>query len=155
MIVVITLLGILIAFTAPRFQQAIFTDDITNISRWIMVKIPALKEKAVREQRRYTLHLNLDSNTMWITNESMSEEESQKASQNGYVLPENYTFTDVEFTGAHKISSGLADIRFYKQGYSDRALIHIEDNDYNRISFVIEPFLSGVKRVNQYVEFEG
>ena len=89
-----------------------------------------------------------------MTDESMSEEEVIKAGQKGFMIPDDVEVLDVEFPGNNKIISGLADINFYANGYSDMALIHIKDNDDNQLSLLIEPFLSKVKLYETYSGFE-
>ncbi len=153
LIVVISLISIMLFFTMPRFQDAVLSDNTKKTSLWIIGKVRALKEKAVSNQKLYTLHVNLDAGRLWVTNESMSEEELQNAERQGYELPNDVKALDVEYPDKGKISAGLADICFYKKGYSDKALIHIEDDD-KKLSFLIEPFLSGVKLYEKYAGFE-
>ncbi len=155
LVVVISLISIMLFFSIPRFQDAILTDGKRNISQWIMGKIQFLKNIAVRDQKLYILHISIDNDLMWITNESMSEEEIQTAVKNGYELPGDIKVLDVEYLGKGKISVGQADILFYKKGYSDKAMIHIEDDKYNKMSFLIEPFLSKVKLFEKYVGLNG
>ena len=119
-----------------------------------MLKVHALKEKAVHEQKLYVLHLSLDSNKLWVTSDIMSQEELQTAELNGYELPEDIKLLDVEYPDEEKISAGRADIYFCKKGYSDKAIIHISNNDNELLSFLIEPFLSRVRLYNKYIEFE-
>ena len=52
-----------------------------------------------------------------------------------------------------KISSGQTDITFYKNGYSDKAMIHIQDGEEYE-SYLIEPFLSEVTRYEMYASFD-
>ncbi len=153
LIVVVFLISIMLFFTMPRFQDAVLSDKTKKTSLWIIGKVRALKEKAVSDQKLYTLHVNLDADRLWITNESMSEEELQNAERQGYELPNDVKALDVEYPDKGKISASLADICFYKKGYSDKALIHIEDDD-KKLSFLIEPFLSGVKLYEKYAGFE-
>ena len=119
-----------------------------------MTKVLTLKERAVRDQKLYILHVNLDSNRLWMTNELMSEEELQNATQNAYELPDDIIVLDVEYPDEEIISEGRADIHFYKRGYSDKAMIHVENNDNEQLSFLIEPFLSRVKVYEKYEGFE-
>lgn len=91
---------------------------------------------------------------MWVTDELMSEEEMQNAEQQGFELPDDINLLDVEYPGKDKMLFGRADIYFYKKGYSDKALIHIEDSSNKQLSFLIEPFLSKVELYEKYVEFE-
>ena len=58
-----------------------------------------------------------------------------------------------EFLNEDKITRGIAEIHFYRKGYSDKALIHIEDDDNEQSSYLIEPFLPHVKIIEEYVEF--
>ena len=154
LIVVIFLISLMLFFAIPRFQVDVLSDNTNKVSRWIMLKVHALKEKAVHEQKLYVLHLSLDSNQLWVTSDIMSEEELQTAALNGYELPENIKLLDVEYPDEEKISVGRADIYFYKKGYSDKAIIHISNNDNELLSLVVEPFLSRVRLYNKYIEFE-
>ena len=154
LIVVISLISLMLFFAIPRFQVDVLSDNTNKVSRWIMLKVHALKEKAVHEQKLYVLHLSLDSNQLWVTSDIMSEEELQTAALNGYELPENIKLLDVEYPDEEKISVGRADIYFYKKGYSDKAIIHITNNDNELLSLVVEPFLSRVRLYSKYIEFE-
>lgn len=151
---VISLISLMLFFAIPRFQVDVLSDNTKKVSRWIMLKVHALKEKAVHEQKLYVLHLSLDSNKLWVTSDIISQEELQTAELNGYELPEDIKLLDVEYPDEEKISAGRADIYFYKKGYSDKAIIHISNNDNELLSFLIEPFLSRVRLYNKYIEFE-
>ena len=154
LIVVITLISFMLFFVIPRFQVDVLSDNTNKVSRWIMLKVHSLKEKAVREQKLYVLHISLDSNRLWVTSEIMSQEELQAAEANGYELSDNINLLDVEYPDEEKISDGRADIYFYKKGYSDKAIIHISNDDNERRSFLIEPFLSHVRLYDKYIGFE-
>ncbi len=154
LIVVITLISLMLFFVIPRFQVDVLSDDTNKVSRWIMLKVHSLKQKAVREQKLYVLHISLDSNRLWVTSEIMSQEELQAAEVNGYELSDNINLLDVEYPDEEKISAGRADIYFYKKGYSDKAIIHISNDDNERRSFLIEPFLSHVRLYDKYIGFE-
>ena len=153
LIVVMALLGIMIAFSVPRLHGTIFLDDTKKSSRWLISKIQALKESAIQNQKQYVLHIDLDTDRVWDTDESMSADDLEKAALNAYALPGAIKVMDVEFPVAGKIFSGRADIRFYKAGYTDKALIHIQD-DNQQLSFLIEPFLPQVKLLEKYATFE-
>ena len=152
--VVILLIGITLIIALPRMPITPLTDPTKTTSRWIILKINNLKERAVREQKQYTLHIGFTANHLWVTNETMSEEEKQQAEEKAYKLPGDLKLVDVEYPNGESLSSGRADINFYKKGYSDRAMLHIDDGRQN-ISFQIEPFLSKVKYYDGYVRFKG
>ncbi len=151
LIVVIVIMSVLLVFAMPRFSSFIFTDDTDRIARWVIFKAGSLKNRAVKEQKEYVINVDLDNNRFWITDESMLDEEAlQSASDKSYNLPENVRILDVEFPGRGRIMQGIAEIFFYKKGYSDQAVIHIEGDDERKISLFIEPFLPSVKLVEEY-----
>jgi len=153
LIVVISLLGIMLVLAVPRFHETLFLDESKTSSRWIIGKIQSLKEAAVRNQKHYTLHIDLDSERFWETDESMSLEAIENAALNAASLPSGLKISDIEYPIRGKINSGQADITFYKNGYSDKVLIHLQDGQTD-VSYLIEPFLSDVSRYEAYVGFD-
>jgi prepilin-type N-terminal cleavage/methylation domain-containing protein len=138
LIVVIALMGIMIGFSVPRLHDTLYLDDTRKASRWIIGKVHALREAAIQKQKNYILHIDMDTNRIWDTEESISEESRDEAAHDAQALPGDIEIVDVEFPIGGKVSSGRADITFYKSGYSDKALIHIQDDD-EQLSFLIEP----------------
>lgn len=153
MMVVISLIGITLLLVVPRFPSTLITDDSKITSRWLIAKVQTLKERAVQDQKIYTLHIGIDNKRLWITNEAMSDQEFQSAEYIGFQLPGNVRVLDVEYPNNRIISVGQAKIAFYRKGYSDRAIIHLEDAE-KRLSFQIEPFLSNVKLYEKHIGFE-
>ena len=153
LIVVIALLGIMLVFTVPRFHETLFLDESKTGSRWIIGKIQALKEAAVRNQKHYTLHIDLDAERFWETDTAMSTEDLENAALNAEPLPDGIKIADIEYPLRGKISSGSTEITFYKNGYSDKVLIHLQDGE-DYVSYLIEPFLSEVARYETYTGFE-
>jgi prepilin-type N-terminal cleavage/methylation domain-containing protein len=153
LIVVISLMGIMLVLTVPRFHETLLLDESKTNSRWIIGKIQSLKEAAVRNQKRYTLHIDLDSERFWETDESMSPEAIENAAVNADALPSGLKITDIEYPIHGKINSGQAEIAFYKNGFSDKVFIHVQDGE-THISYLIEPFLSEVSRYETYIGFE-
>jgi len=155
LVVVISLISIMLFFSLPRFQGVLLTDNSKKVSRWIMTTVRLLKTTAAENQKLYVLNTSIDQNKFWVTHEAMSPEELQNAERNSYELPPDIHIKDIQFPAKGKISTGQAEICFYKNNLSDKALIHIEDTDYKQLSFLIEPFLPGVKFYERYIGFEG
>ena len=153
LIVVVALLGLMLFFSLPRLQHNPFLNDTKKSSRWLISKVQTLKESAIRDQKRYTLHFDLDSGRVWETNEAMSPEEIESASIDSYQLPDDLQILDIEYPSRGKINSGHAKINFYKAGYTNKALVHMQDGD-TYLSFLIEPFLSDVQFFEKYASFE-
>ena len=155
LVVVMTLMGLMLFYTLPRFDEAMTLDKSRKFSRWLILKTKTLKEKALQEKKRYTLHIGMDSGKVWVSDASMSEEALLSMEENGHDIPEDLRVVGVEYPEKGQISAGTADICFYKDGYSDKVLIHLEDDDSNQTTFLIEPFLSKVKIYEEHVGFEG
>ena len=153
LIVVMALIGCLLAFSIPRFHDTLLTNPTKKTSRWIIGTVKALKESSLREHRIYTLHVGLDTNTLWVTNETMTEEAVSEAAENGYKLPHNVRLLDVEFPVMGKVTTAHADILFYPQGYSDKALIHLANGDSGEHTYLIEPFLTEIIMHERYAGF--
>ena len=56
---------------------------------WIIGTVQALKQKSVHERKDYTLHIDIDTGKLWVSNESMTTEELLEAEQNGYAVPDD------------------------------------------------------------------
>ena len=152
LIVVMAILAVVMAIAIPPLQNNLVVDHVKKAGRWIILKVPTLKERAVREQKTYRLHIDLDDDRLWISHAAMDEEQILEAARQGFELTGDLELVDVEYPDAQTITSGLAEIRFHPQGYSDRAIIHLKEDD-QRISFQVEPFLSNVIMVEDYVSF--
>jgi prepilin-type N-terminal cleavage/methylation domain-containing protein len=153
LIVVISLMGLMLFFTLPRLGDNPFLNDSKQSSRWLIGKVQSLKESAIRDQKQYSLHFDLDSDRIWETNESMSPEDIDDAALNkSYSLPEELRIMDIEYPQKGKIFSGQTEIIFYKAGYTDKALVHMQEGD-SYLSFLIEPFLSNVQFFDSYAGF--
>jgi prepilin-type N-terminal cleavage/methylation domain-containing protein len=153
LIVVISLFGLMLFFSLPRIQNNPFIDDSKKSARWLIGKVQSLKESAIRDQKQYSLHFDLDSGRIWETNESMSQEDHENAELNSYALPDAVRIVDVEYPAKEKITTGRTEITFYKAGYTDKAFIHMQEGE-TYLSFLIEPFLSNIQVIEEYVAFE-
>ncbi len=154
LIVVLALISIVLFFATPRFQNTILNDSKKIISRWIMTTTRTLKANALKHQKRYAMHIDLDSGTLWTSSEETTTEETEKTAEKKFQLPGDLKLLDVEYPGLGKVTTGRADIFFYKENYSQAAFIHVEDDEYHKMTFQIEPFLPGVKIFDEYIEFE-
>ena len=153
LIVVISLLGLMLFFSLPRLQNNPFFDDSKKSARWLIGKVQTLKESAIRDQKQYALHFDLDSGRVWETHESMSPENLENAELESYELPDNIRIIDIEYPTKGKIYSGQAEITFYKAGYTDKAFVHMQEGE-TYLSFLIEPFLSNVQVMEEYTGFD-
>lgn len=153
LIVVISLIGTMLFFAVPRLQQSMFANETKKVSRWILLNVSALKDKAFKTQQRHVLHVDMVENRFWISHAAMTEKLLARAEKDGFSLPEGFRLLDVEFPGDRRVSGDTAAINFYPKGYSDRAIIHLADDNNRRRSYLVEPFLPRAKLKHKYVSF--
>ncbi|MFC1505417.1 Tfp pilus assembly protein FimT/FimU [Thermodesulfobacteriota bacterium] len=153
LIVVISLISLMLFFALPRLSSDVLGDDLNTASRWIVLKVRTLKDKARLEQQIYVLHLDMNADRLWASNATMSEEELEKAAGAAYQLPEGIKLLDVEYSSG-KVATGTAEIWVFQNGYSEKALIHLANRANEIRSFLIEPYLPSVKLFNEEVGLE-
>jgi Tfp pilus assembly protein PilE len=150
-IVVISLIGTMLFFAIPRMQGSVLSDESRDISRWIILNVADLKNRSVQNQERFVLSIDLDGNFFRIKSESITGESTEI--DDGLDLPPGYRLTAVSFSKDRQISSGSAAIRFFPEGYSDRAIIHMTDRQNRNTSFLVEAFLPRVKIHDDHIAF--
>jgi hypothetical protein len=83
----------------------------------------------------------------------MTAEQIDLAIRRSQRIPGGAVVASVQFPGSERDHTGRAEIRFFGDGHSDRALIHLRHGD-TFTSFLIEPFLSQVKMFDGLVSFD-
>ncbi len=154
LIVVLALISTVLFLAIPRFQNTDLSDSKRILTRWIITTTRDLKVKALKHQKWYAMHIDLDKGTLWTSSDGMAAEETEKAIQKNFQLPDDLNLIDVEYPGMGKVTTGRADIFFYKENFSQMAFIHVEKDGYHKMTFQIEPFLPAPKLFDEYVEFE-
>lgn len=154
LIVVIVLIGMILAFAAPRLRSSLLNDPLKAAARKIVGIFQNLRNEAVREQQAYTVHFDLNSNKFWTTWTSMSVEEQALAREKASPLPMDVRIRDVWIKGEGKIAEGDADILFTPRGYTLLSAVHLRSRDGRELTLELNPFISRVTVMDTYVEFE-
>ncbi len=144
LVVVISLISLLLFFSIPRLDISLFSDNKRKTSAWLRLTVRSLKQEAVRKQADLVLNLDMDEHQMWASTRQAAEAADgpeEMPRENPYQLPGGLRLTEVEFTEQERVTTGVARIHFYAKGYSDRALIRMEDDQDRRYAYHIEPFL--------------
>jgi hypothetical protein len=147
------LIGIVSFFAVPRFEASFFLDDSKKDSRWLIVKLQALREEAQRSRRLQVLHMDLETGRIWATSEAMDPERMALAATRAQRLPGGGIVAAVEFRTRGRVTTGRVGIHFYGDGHSDQALIHLRHGDAIN-SLLLEPFLSRVTLFDRLVGFD-
>lgn len=154
LIVVIALISTMFMFSVPNLLGRLDVDSSEKFTRWIETNVRHLKVKAVKDQREYTLNINVSDNIIWISDEGMDDEALENAKQKSLTLADDIRIIDVQYPETIEKADDKTVIVFHKEGYSDMAAIHLEDSDGDKMTYIIEPFLPDVKIFYEYVGFE-
>ena len=152
--VVVFLIGLTLVLTVPKFRYAMLTDDLKATVRRMVGTVRSLRNEAIREQKIYTLHFDLESNRFWIESADMTDEGRDLAYEKAYRLPEGVRILDVWSGARGKKVDGKAAIRFTKKGYIEQSVIHLAAEDGREFTLELSPFLGKVKVSEKYIEFE-
>ena len=152
LMVVMLLISIVLAVVIPRFDGGPMQDPTKKLSRWMVNTIRHLRSTAIQKQTNQALVIDLNEQRMWIVSEGMSEEELTSATEKAFKLDTSMQIVNVQFPDQEPISTGSAEIRFYPAGFSDRALIHLENDDAERFSYLVEPLLPKVKMFEEWID---
>ena len=150
--VVIALLGLFLGLTIPRFQYYLVADDLKATTRKIVGLVREVRNEAIREQRVYTVHLDIESNRWWTEHTGMGDEEMQLAKEKAFVLPNGVRFLDVWCRNKGKQAQGDFALHFSKKGYVDQTMIHIGTETEREFTVELSPFLGTVKVHDTYVD---
>jgi prepilin-type N-terminal cleavage/methylation domain-containing protein len=169
LIVVITLISVMMVFAVPRLHSDLLASDTRKVSKWMVLTVKKLKEASVRTRALHLLRIDMDKNRLWTQTgagslpggDSFETTEAQKILEgleggktgNELELPAGFRVIDVTFAGREPLISGVADIRFRQEGYSDYVQIHLEDDRGGKHTYTIEPFLPRIVIHEGYVEF--
>ena len=153
LLVVVALLSVVAAVAVPRIAVNLPADPQKVVSRWLMINIGHLKQKAVYEQQDFFLHLDMTAQQMWITSTAAAPDLSDPLKENRFVLPRDVRLVDVEFPLQQHVERHRAAIHFNKAGYSDHALIHLATRDGHTWTFLIEAFLHQVRQRKGRITF--
>ncbi len=141
LMVVIMLLSFLLGFAVPAFQKGGETDSLEGAARSLRHAVGKLKAAALSRQQIHKLHLDMDANRIWVTRGGEDSEDEASTRQPALTLSDDIQIASVQFPDNRDVRSGTAEIVFYPQGYSDRAIVKLSDDGDTSTDLIIEAFL--------------
>jgi general secretion pathway protein H len=150
--VVVFLIGLMLALAIPRMQHSILRDDLKAATRRMVGAVRQMRDMAVRDQKVYRLHLDMESSEYWVEWDPMTLEEQEEARKRASSLPGDIRFLDVYLRGLGKKQMGEAVIHFTRKGYMEQAVIHLGVNQERAHTLVLSPFVGTVKTHDKYVD---
>ncbi len=157
LVLVVLIVSTLIFFGVPRFRNTgFFQGQDKDVNRLIHL-VQELKQRSVKDQLDYFLHLSPDSKMAWITDSAMDDQAREQALENPIELLNTWQLEQIEYPAALQGDHTPYIIKFNKLGYSDMAIIHLAhqtmDRDDRLVSLRIEPFLMEVQSIEGRVSF--
>ena len=153
-LVVCLLISITLAVTVPTMRDSLVTNDLKTATRKIIGTIRELREDAIREQQSYTIYFDMEKKRIRYAKDTDKAQEEQTTSIESEIqLPPAVRILDIWTKSDGRQSHGAATLLINRQGYMDMTVIHIT-NDSNTMSISFSPFLSSIKVVDGYAEFE-
>jgi prepilin-type N-terminal cleavage/methylation domain-containing protein len=139
-VVVLFLLALTLVWSVPRFGRELTTAPDLRAARWILHTVERLKRAAVTDRQTYVLQIDVPANRLRVACESTPQ--TLPAGEGGIELQGGVSLLEVEYPGRTSPAEEADRIRFFPQGYSDWAVIHLALDGRRRFSFQVEPFLA-------------
>jgi len=152
--VVIFLIGLMLSFTIPRIQHNLLNDDLKAATRRMIAMVRNLRDMAVRDQRVYRLHFDMESNRFWVEWDGITLEEQEDARENASSPPGEVRILDICRRQTGKQDMGEAVIHFIPKGYVEYAVIHLGKDEERAHTIVLSPFVGTIKTHDAYVEID-
>ncbi|MDY6986543.1 MAG: hypothetical protein SWQ30_00645 [Thermodesulfobacteriota bacterium] len=152
--VVIFMIGLMLALTIPRIQHNLLSDDLKVATRRMIAMVRNLRDMAVRDQKVYRLHFDMESNRLWVEWDAITLEEQEQARENASVLPGEVRILDICRRQTGKKDMGEVAIHFIPRGYVEYAVIHLGRDEERAHTIVLSPFVGTIKTHDTYVEID-
>jgi len=163
LIIIMVILAISMSLVIPSFKRP---GNIKTVARRVIMMASNLRTMAVRDQDTQKLHFSKNkfspefgaaSKEKLLEDEDDNEFEKQEFEMTENMdyktraieLPESVELMDVEYRNGDTSTEGT--INFYKNAYADNVAIHLQNDDDEIITLVVEPFLSKVRFYEEYV----
>ncbi len=152
--VVVALIGLMLAITAPAVRDAVLTDSLKKSVNHIVNTAAGLRNDALREQVDYIFHIDIDKGLFWTYSEDMTPEGREDRKEKAYQFPQGVKIADIyRFGQTVKVTEGEITIRFFKGGYVQPTVLHLSQESRS-FTLVFEPFLNRVRTYDSYIEME-
>jgi prepilin-type N-terminal cleavage/methylation domain-containing protein len=153
MMVVMLLTAIILAVAIPRFDSGFLQDSRKTATRRMIQTTQGLRSKAIGTQTVCSLVLDLSNDSYWTVDYAMDDLTMAQTTEKATELPGEIHFVAVGFPNQEQVRSGNVEIQFYPGGYADYALIHLQTDDAQRFTYVVEPLLPKLKVVDEWLDF--
>jgi len=154
LIVVCALIGIMLTISVPSLRSAFFTNPLKSTARQVVGVINEVRQKAVRNQEPYNLHISQLENRIWYEKaeekEDTIEEGSGTLKKRELQLPDTVTLARVWVQSSGVLSEDKTTFWISKKGYMEQAAIQLLDDSDNSLSVQLNPFTDPIAVTDEF-----
>ncbi len=147
--VVVAVIGTVLVLTVPRIDLPGLHDDLSAAARQVIQAHRKLKAEAAGRQLRYSMHLDLDRQRIWVSDASMDEDQMAAAADEGYRLPSRVRLEQLRLPDEREINTGSYAVQYFPDGHSFMVDIDMAELGGRRLTLRIEPFLAAARVIRE------
>jgi type II secretion system protein H len=131
--VVVFIIALVLAVAAPRFVRAYHVQLLNDAARTFATTCQYARIQAVAQQRPATVHVDVDRQRFWLTQElTPAEGEPGEHTLKAHELSPRVTLVRAEQPAAEEPDAKQAAVTFYPNGTCDEATVVFRGVDRNR-----------------------
>lgn len=153
LMVVVGIFTIVLLFSIPLFRQIHVTSNASDNVSGLIFFLENLKLRAMVENKKFTLYMDSGSGKMYVTDDSMDEDARQIALNTGVSMDGDLQLLNLEFPDDDTRNGDDKTICFFNQGYSDRVLIHVREED-REMTLQVCMFQKKIHLIDGYVSYD-
>ncbi len=154
LIIVCVLVSLVLTISIPTLRNSLYTNELNSTARKIVGTVKELRNLAVRKQKSYLLHFDIDANRIWYELDDEEKDTLEEKPETGIEFPDGVTLKDVQSHSQGKKGLGSLTIWVSKRGYMDQTVVHLSDEDDKDLTLFFSPFSGSAKVYDEYVEIE-
>lgn len=134
----------MLTISVPSLRSAFFTNPLKSSARQVIGIANEARQKAVRSQQPYYLHLSQLENRLWY--ETINREEDDiddgvsKSKKHELQLPATISLSKLWLQSSGIVSEDQTSFWISKKGYMEQAAIQLSDELGNSLSIQLNPF---------------
>jgi general secretion pathway protein H len=155
LMVVIVIIALMTSFAIPEIRTSLYSDQLKATTRKILGLVSEASQEAVSRHAEFSLYFDFEQNTIsTIQDENQLETDDHTARGTEINVGDAVRIIDVTSVHGGKETQGRAIVRFTKQGYVDKTLIHLRSENGDEMTIMLSPFLGVTKVYDSYVSME-
>lgn len=152
LMIVMVIIAVMTSFAIPSLRTSLYSDQLKSTARRVIGLVSEASQEAIRKQAVHTLSFDLEQNRIWLTSKKTGKVDEEKENRQKLTVPGSVSIVDIESVSGGKRSQGTTEIRFSKQGYVDKTLIHLRADDGRDMTVMLSPFLAVTRVYDSYLE---